>query len=111
MCLAYTDKTSIAASTEVRVPLLDDEFVALAGRVPASLKLKGWKRKYVLKRAAETLLPSEVIWRRKAGFGAPIRAWLVGDLSPMVDDLLSPEVVTARGLVRPAEVQRMIEDN
>jgi len=111
MCLSYTDKTSMAASTEVRVPLLDDEFVALAARVPASLKLNGWTRKYVLKRSAESLLPHEVIWRRKSGFGAPIRAWLVGDLSPMVDDLLSEEVLAERGLVRPAEVRKMIEDN
>lgn len=111
MCLSYTDKMSMAASTEVRVPLLDDELVALAARVPARLKLHGWQRKYVLKRSAETRLPREVIWRRKAGFGAPIRAWLVGDLRPLVADLLSPDVVAERGLVQPGEVARMIADN
>ena len=80
--LAYTDKMSMAASTEVRVPLLDDELVELSGRIPPSLKLHRLTRKYVLKRAMEPVLPREVIWRPKAGFGAPVRSWLVGELEP-----------------------------
>jgi asparagine synthase (glutamine-hydrolysing) len=108
--LTYTDKMSMAASTEVRVPLLDDELVALSGRIPASLKLRRTTRKYIFKRSMENRLPREVIWRPKAGFGAPIRSWLVGDLKPMVDDLLSPERVCARGLFDPRAVQRLVND-
>jgi|SRR5580704_1898726 asparagine synthase (glutamine-hydrolysing) len=111
MCLQYTDKMSMAASTEVRVPLLDDELVELSARIPPSLKLHGWQRKYVFKRSAESLLPQEVIWRRKAGFGAPIRAWLVGELAPLVSEMLAPDVIAERGLVRPREVAAMIADN
>ena len=88
--LTYTDKMSMAASTEVRVPLLDDELVALSGRIPPNLKLRHFRRKYIFKRSMEGMLPKEVIWRTKAGFGAPIRSWLVGDLKPMLDELLSP---------------------
>ena len=51
--------------------------------MPPDLKLRGLKRKYILKRAAEKLLPREVVWRKKAGFGAPIRSWLRGPLRPM----------------------------
>ena len=80
--LAYTDRMSMAASTEVRVPLLDDELVELAGRVPPTLKLRRTTRKYVLKKAMEGVLPEEVIWRPKAGFGAPLRAWIDEDLRP-----------------------------
>lgn len=109
--LAYTDKMSMAASTEVRVPLLDDELVALAARIPPELKLKGMRRKYVFKRSMEGVLPQKVIWRPKAGFGAPIRSWLVGDLAPMVDDLLSPEAIHARGLFSPREVARLVHAN
>jgi asparagine synthase (glutamine-hydrolysing) len=102
---------SMAASTEVRVPLLDDEVVALSGRIPPELKLHGSKRKYVLKRSMEGILPDEVIWRPKAGFSAPIRAWLTGPLRPMVDDLLGPETIRARGLFDPGGVASMIDDN
>src|SRR2546423_2008688 len=109
--LAYTDKTSMAATLEVRVPLLNHELVELAARMPPQLKLRGLKRKYILKRTAEQLLPHDVVWRKKAGFGAPVRSWLRGALRPLVDDLLSAENVRRRGLFRPAEVQRIINAN
>ncbi len=109
--LAYTDKTSMAATLEVRVPFLNHELVEMAARMPPALKLSGLKRKYILKRAAESLLPREVVWRKKAGFGAPVRSWLRGALRPLVADLLSNENVRRRGLFRPAEVQRIIAAN
>ncbi len=105
--LAYTDKMGMAASVEVRVPLLDDEVVALAARIPSSLKLHGTRRKYVFKRSQAGVLPKDVVWRRKAGFGAPIRAWLAGDLAPVLEDLLAPETLRRRGLVDPAAVQSL----
>jgi asparagine synthase (glutamine-hydrolysing) len=109
--LTYTDKMAMAASVEVRVPLLDDELVELASRIPSPLKLKRWRRKYIFKRSQEAVLPRDVVWRQKAGFGAPIRSWLANDLAPLVDDLLSPEAVCDRGLVRTEAVHRMHEDN
>lgn len=109
--LSYTDKTSMAANLEVRVPFLNVEMVELAARMPVNLKLHGLKRKYILKRAAEALLPRDVVWRKKAGFGAPIRAWLRGPLRPLVTELLSEEQVKRRGLFRPAEVSRIVAAN
>lgn len=109
--LAYTDKMSMAASTEVRVPLIDDELVNLTARMPASLKLNGRTRKYALKKAMEGVLPDDIVWRPKAGFGAPIRAWLSGPLRPMVADLLAEEQLRRRGLVDPQAVARLIRDN
>jgi asparagine synthase (glutamine-hydrolysing) len=109
--LAYTDKTSMAATLEVRVPFLNVELVELAARMPVNLKLRGLKRKYILKRAAESLLPRDVVWRKKAGFGAPVRSWLRGALHPLVEDLLSEETVRRRGLFRPTEVRRIIDAN
>jgi asparagine synthase (glutamine-hydrolysing) len=109
--LNTTDKTSMAANLEVRVPFLNHELVEMAARMPPALKLRGLKRKYILKRAAEKLLPREVVWRKKAGFGAPIRSWLRGPLRPLVDDLLSEETVRRRGLFQPKEVRRIIATN
>jgi asparagine synthase (glutamine-hydrolysing) len=109
--LITTDKTSMAANLEVRVPFLNREMIEMAARMPPRLKLHGLTRKYVLKRALENVLPKDVVWRKKAGFGAPIRSWLRGPLRPLVDDLLSEESVRRRGLFRPAEVKRVIDAN
>ncbi len=109
--LMTTDKTSMAANLEVRVPFLNQEMLKLAARMPPELKLKGLKRKYILKKAAEKLLPHDVVWRKKAGFGAPIRSWLRGALKPMVDELLSAETIRNRGLFRAEEVRRIIDTN
>jgi asparagine synthase (glutamine-hydrolysing) len=85
--------------------------IEMAARMPPHLKLRGLKRKYILKRALEKVLPRDVVWRKKAGFGAPIRSWLRGPLLPMVNELLSEEAVRHRGLFRPKEVRRVVDDN
>jgi asparagine synthase (glutamine-hydrolysing) len=109
--LMTTDKTSMAANLEVRVPFLNREMIEMAARMPARLKLRGLKRKYILKRALEGVLPHDVIWRKKAGFGAPIRSWLRGPLRPLVNDLLSEETISRRGIFRPKEVKRVLDAN
>ncbi len=109
--LITTDKTSMAANLEVRVPFLNRQMLEFAARMPPELKLRGFKRKYILKRALERLLPHDVVWRKKAGFGAPIRSWLRGPLRPLVDELLSEKVVQKRGLFRLEEVKRLIDLN
>jgi asparagine synthase (glutamine-hydrolysing) len=106
--LTYSDKLSSAASVEVRVPLLDNEIVEFMARVPASLKLKGLTSKYLLRRAFEDVLPAKIIRRRKAGFGAPIRAWLRRDLKTMVDDILSNDAIRRRPYFEPSAIRAMI---
>lgn len=109
--LDTTDKTSMAANLEVRAPFLNKEMVEFSARIPSRLKIKGLKRKYILKKAAEKLLPKEIVWRKKAGFGAPIRSWLRGPLRPMVEELLSEQKIKTRGLFDPSEVKKIIEAN
>jgi asparagine synthase (glutamine-hydrolysing) len=109
--LVTTDKTSMAANLEVRVPFLNREMIEFTARMPPELKLRGFKRKYILKRALEKVLPHDVVWRKKAGFGAPIRSWLRGALRPLVEDLLSEETIRKRGLFRPEEIRRIIDAN
>lgn len=109
--LDTTDRTSMAANLEVRAPFLNRELVELSARIPANLKIKGLKRKYIFKKAMENMLPKDLIWRRKAGFSAPIRSWLRGALKPMVDDLLSEPTIRRRRLFDPAEVRRIIDAN
>lgn len=109
--LNYTDKMSMASGVEVRVPLLDPDLVALAARLPDGLKQHGRIGKWVFKRAMEPLLPRDVIYRPKTGFGAPLRRWLRHELRPLVDELLSPEVVSRRGIFDAAAVSALVRDD
>ena len=106
--LNYTDKMGMAAGVEVRVPLLDQELVDFAVRVPASMKQRGATGKAIFKRAMEPDLPRDVIYRPKTGFGAPLRRWLHGELRGRVEDTLSDASLRARGLFDPAAVRRLV---
>jgi asparagine synthase (glutamine-hydrolysing) len=106
--LTYSDRTSMAASVEVRVPLLDQSVAAFMRQIPGKWKVKGLTQKYLFKRAMEGVLPESVIWRGKAAFGAPIRTWLRKDLREMVHDFLSPASVAARGYFKTDAVQQMV---
>src|SRR5437763_13157345 len=101
----------MAASVEVRVPLLDQELAAFMRGVAPEMKIRRMKQKYLFKKAMEGILPHDVIWRGKAGFGAPIRNWLHGDLKPMIDDLLSDTSLRRRGYFDPAVIRRMREED
>jgi asparagine synthase (glutamine-hydrolysing) len=107
--LNYTDKMAMARGVEVRVPLLDPELVAFAGRLPLWLKQRGATGKWIFKRAMEPLLPHDVIHRRKTGFGAPLRHWLSGPLAPLVDDVLSEASLRRRGVFDPAGVRALAQ--
>jgi len=109
--LTYTDRASMAASVEVRVPFIDKEVVAFAMSISGELKFKNRVTKYVLKKVAEKYLPKEIIYRPKASFGAPIRSWISGDLSGMVNDLLSTKKVKERGIFNPIFVRDLIESD
>ncbi len=71
--LGYTDRASMAASVEVRVPFVDVEVVRAAFSQPGRAKVKNRSGKVGLKRAAESWLPREIVYRPKASFGAPLR--------------------------------------
>jgi len=106
--LNYTDRMGMAAGVEVRVPLLDRALVEFATRIPSSMKQHGHTEKAIFKKAMEPDLPRDVIYRRKSGFGAPLRSWLRSELRERVDDTLSQESLRARGLFDPAAVQRLV---
>jgi asparagine synthase (glutamine-hydrolysing) len=109
--LTYTDRASMAASVEVRVPFIDKKLIELAMQVDGRLKFKNGASKYILKKMAAQYLPHEIIYRPKASFGAPIRSWISGELKPMVDDLLSEKAVEQRGFFNYRFVKKLIDDD
>ncbi len=109
--LLYTDKMSMAAGVEVRVPFLDLELVEFAARIPARFKQRGSEGKWVLKKAMEPYLPHDVIYRPKSGFGAPLRRWMRVELRDLLADVLGTQSLRQRGLFDPTAVQRLIQAN
>ncbi|MES1981079.1 MAG: XrtA/PEP-CTERM system amidotransferase [Pseudomonadota bacterium] len=74
------DRASMAHALEVREPLMDHQLIEWAAGLPPELKLRGSEGKFVLKKALEPYLPSEVLYRPKMGFAVPLMAWLRGPL-------------------------------
>lgn len=109
--LNYTDKMSMQCGVEVRVPFLDRRVADLAARIPIGLRQRGATGKWILKKAMEPILPHDLIYRPKTGFGAPLRSWMRGELKPVLDDVLSEDSLRARGLFDPAGVQRLRASN
>jgi asparagine synthase (glutamine-hydrolysing) len=109
--LIYTDKMSMAAGVEVRVPFLDNDLVEFAATIPNKYKQRGTIGKWILKKAMEPYLPNDVIYRPKTGFGAPLRRWIKNDLRDMVGEILSKEHIETRGLFEYEKIQKLINDN
>jgi asparagine synthase (glutamine-hydrolysing) len=78
LLLMRVDKITMATSVEARVPFLDHHLIEYAMRLPRHLKVKGTTGKHILKRALESVLPSDVLYKPKRGFGAPVREWFLG---------------------------------
>jgi asparagine synthase (glutamine-hydrolysing) len=106
--LTYTDRASMAASCEVRVPFVDPLVFEAAFAVPGRAKIRGRVQKAVLKDVARAWLPDAVIDRPKASFGAPLRAWVTRDLATMIDDTLVRGELVDAGFVRQEPLLRMV---
>ncbi|HWG29790.1 MAG TPA: asparagine synthase (glutamine-hydrolyzing) [Steroidobacteraceae bacterium] len=109
--LLLTDKITMAASIECRVPFLDHRLVEIAGGIPESIKMRGGEPKHILRRALQGIVPQEILERGKRGFGAPVGSWLKAELKPLLEELLHPDVVAARGLLSPETVRALIRDH
>ena len=108
--LAYTDRASMAASVEVRVPFVDPVVARAAFSVKGSDKISGRQSKVALKRAAEAWLPEEIVHRPKASFSAPLRAWIRNDLRDVINDVLVGGELAGSGMIRADALQRLIQD-
>jgi len=106
--LNYTDKMGMAAGVEIRVPFLDTNLVDIASRIPDRFKQNGREGKWVLKKSMEDILPRNVIYRPKTGFGAPLRYWMQNQLKSLIDEVLSDTALKNRGIFDVAGVRNMI---
>jgi len=109
--LVKTDRASMAHSLEARVPYLDTVVTNLALALPARHKVRGLAKKVLLRKAAEPLLPREIVRGKKRGFSIPAAAWLRGELEPFARETLSVDTLRRQGFFEPTVVQRLLDDH
>jgi len=106
--LTKVDRASMAHALEVRVPLLDHKFIEWASSLPADMKLKRQEGKYILKKSLEPLLPHDVLYRDKMGFGVPLAKWFRGPLKNKVEESLLGDTIRQSGLFNMAYIERVL---
>ena len=109
--LTKVDRASMAASLEVRVPLLDHTLVEWAARLPSRLKLRGGQGKQIFKSALEPYLPEEILYRPKQGFVVPLAAWFRGPLRQRLRAALSGAVLEQSGCFDMAAIGRLLDQH
>ncbi|MDQ3803925.1 MAG: asparagine synthase (glutamine-hydrolyzing) [Acidobacteriota bacterium] len=111
LLLMRVDKITMAASVEARVPFLDHHLVEYALGVSRAQKVEGRSGKHVLKRSLEEVLPRDVLYRPKRGFGAPIRGWLRGPATELLDGHLLDSPMRRRALLDYDFVARLVSEH
>jgi asparagine synthase (glutamine-hydrolysing) len=109
--LTKVDRASMAASLEVRVPLLDHRVVEFSAALPESLKYKNGIGKYLLKKLLAKYLPIELFERPKMGFGVPIDHWLRFELKDLLLDYLSAERLGREGFFNADLVEKKVKEH
>jgi asparagine synthase (glutamine-hydrolysing) len=109
--LIKADKMTMANSIELRVPLLDHQVLEFAASLTPSLKMKGRKTKYILKKALSKNIPSEIRNRKKTGFPVPYASWLRNELKDVVWDVLTDGKTISRGYFRKEAVESLLRAN
>jgi asparagine synthase (glutamine-hydrolysing) len=105
--LVMADRLGMAHSLEVRAPFCDHALLETSLALPPALKLRRGRLKALLKAAFADVLPPALLTQPKRGFMIPLARWLRRDLRALLEDLLAPSRVRARGLFDPAAVARV----
>lgn len=109
--LVKMDRMSMAHALETRSPFLDTELIEYVASLPPELKVRAGKLKYILKKAFQDLLPTEILTRGKQGFGVPLGAWFRGELKPLVEDLLLGDAPRYCPFIRQEVVRRVYQEH
>jgi asparagine synthase (glutamine-hydrolysing) len=109
--LTKVDRTSMMVSLEVRAPILDHHLVEFAATIPAELKINDRMTKYIFKKAAERLLPKEVVYRPKQGFAVPVKTWIRRDWTEMSHELVLGSRAQSRRLFNPGFLKNIMSEH
>lgn len=109
--LVKVDIASMANSLEARSPFLDHHLIEFAASLPESLKMQRFRTKSLLKKVAARLVPSDVIYRRKMGFGVPVGRWLRGEMKDFLCDVLLSHQALNRGIIRGEKIRQYVDEH
>jgi len=114
MTLADNDLRKVSGTAElagvnVRYPFLETQLADLVGRIPSTLKLKGFEKRYIFKEAMKDILPSKILHKKKHGFGVPLSQWLLRDprMNELMQDVMHDSRTRQRGYFRPVFFERL----
>ena len=109
--LVKVDIASMANSLEARSPFLDHKVIEFAASLPENIKLRGTETKYLLKKAASKLVPREVLYRKKMGFGVPLTHWFRGEMKGFLCENLLSEKFAKRGIIKAEVVKKLVDEH
>ncbi len=109
--LVKVDIASMANSLEARSPFLDHKLIEFAASLPENLKMSRFETKSLLKKVAARLVPKDVVYRRKMGFGVPIGKWFRGEMKDFVRGVLLSEKSLKRGIIKPDILERYVNEH
>jgi len=109
--LVKVDIASMANSLEARSPFLDHHLIEFAASLPENIKMRGVETKSLLKKVAARLVPKDVVYRRKMGFGVPIGKWFRGEMKDFVRGILLSDKALRRGIIKPEALTRYVAEH
>jgi len=109
--LMIVDRMAMAHSLEARPPLLEHKFVEFAARIPANLKLKGNKLKYILREVASKHIHPSLITRKKQGFGFPLAYWMQNDLKNFLRKIVKESRFVENQIFEYDYINNIIEEH
>ena len=108
--LHVEDRVTMANSLESRVPILDHRIAELITSMPPRMKFKGAEMKYILKKAAKTILPSNIYYRKdKMGFPVPLHIWFRNKAGDFIRDVLLSSACKNRGIFNTGAIEALID--
>ncbi len=105
------DRMSMAHSLEARVPMTDPELTGFMSSVPTNIKFRRMRKKHIMRRAMEGILPPAILNKKKVGLEMPYSRWFKNELNDIMMDYLGPQKILAVGLFRPEAVNKLIDDH
>lgn len=109
--LVKVDRMTMATSLEARGPLLDHKLIEFVVGMPTELKLKGLETKYIFKKAMEGIVPNEILYREKQGFGVPINEWINSQLKGRIHETLSDSRTLQRGYFDRKYIETLLDEH